>query len=101
MKLPVFIAHVANPRVDHLTERVSDLNTFRRRRNTQASVDVRFTGSQEDIGEFVGLLFQLMNSGAPITLDTWDVLRKAAAAPSEPKIKALPVGIIDGILEDE
>lgn len=101
MKLPVFIAHVANPRVDHLTERVSDLNTFRRRRNTQASVDVRFTGSQEDIGEFVDLLFQLMNSGAPITLDTWDVLRKAAAAPSEPKIKALPVGIIDGVLEDE
>lgn len=105
MKLPVFIERTGTPEVDRSydSDRIWGLTGghVRQSRLRKATLEVRFGGTEEAIQELSYIIHQLMINGAPITLDTWDVLRKAAAAPSESKIKALPVGIIDGILEDE
>lgn len=102
MKLPVFIESTGIPKIDyycdpHVTAHANPFTRMPRK----ATLEVRFGGTEEAIQELSYIIHQLMINGAPITLDTWDVLCKAAAAPSEPKIKALPVGVIDGILEDE
>jgi len=106
VKLPVFIESISTARVDpgfYDSDRIWGLNggNVRQSRLRKATLEVRFGGTEEAIAELSYIIHRLMNSGAPISLDTWDVLCKPAVSEPEPNIKVLPVGIIDGILEDE